>query len=466
MSHHFLQQMRSLTEHENKLILKEKSSQVYLELNPNAEKYFVADHLSFDCQEGVYVLPLIEGPYKSKVALHASDGTTFPFWGQDSLPRTNWTLTSRKIDSLSIGPPAAHYNERKFVGYAEFKQAHQNRNTLIYTLASHNPNPGTLYQINAETGQELQHYEFPFAVQSGNLSTADIKEGADWRTVLLVTLDTPEGRSVVLGFYITENSMTLEPILSIQKEKVSTHPKLIRFKNHFGFILGTEHNNEKVIEIIEFRGNALSSEKWQVQANPRFIVPVDSDASGTVDRIYFTDASALWKIDLKQPSPLPTKLQDIEVETLPKVVKDSRGTGLLVLFSGKNQDRKGIYVVRDTVHQGLSQDAMQMISVGDYFDILIRFGRLILIPKDHRERPKVINLPDYVEKTIEWTTQPAASIADSEIKKIVLRWDPKNQQEVLTTLNASLQLISVVSARINQDQYGRIAWSKLLIPDE
>jgi hypothetical protein len=125
-----------------------------------------------------------------------------------------------------------------------------------------------------------------------------------------------------------------------------------------------------------------------------FLTAADLQHSGFVDRVYVADQDHLWTIEFKDNVPQSHLLAEVTGLNALRVVPDAEGEGVRLYFLAKQKEQKGLFMIHDRLNN-LKQE-MICIRDGDYNALLVRFGRLLLIPQDTSRLPEVIDLPSHV----------------------------------------------------------------------
>jgi hypothetical protein len=378
---------------------------------------------------------------------------------QEILPKTHWSPHSELLALAYVGAPKAKYSAKRFPQYAHFRNTHKNRPPVVYALANHGKLKGNLYQLDAKTGQELQKYDLPNMEQS-SLFTADIYYNHAWCSFLWIQVNHD-----VWGFEVTDPKKTLKPIFKIALQEIFTSVKLVRLKDQFGVLVGGRLNNQSVLllSLMDDQGTGITQQTWALTDPPRFIVPVDENGIGRVNKVYISDQKALWELDLNVAHPLLAKKWDIEILAAPWVLRETTQPQNKLIFLANHGGKEGIY------HFGLDTDfpstKLKLIASGQYSDIRVRYGRLLVIPKDHKVLPKIFTLPNYLSKEIAWCYLYQGKASSEEIVYARLFWDSKQAKDILITLNLSGQL-NILETTLNKGQASRVVWRKLAFLQE
>lgn len=138
------------------------------------------------------------------------------------------------------------------------------------------------------------------------------------------------------------------------------------------------------------------------------LMAVDLKQLGTLDRLYAADQNYIWSIDLKNPHsghPYQYRLARLmganNLGNL-RVVPDAEGDGVCLYFLSQQGQNKSLYMIRDhlpILNSGepspevLSE--VTLVAAGDYSAFFVRFGRIILIPRDKQLKPEALDLPSH-----------------------------------------------------------------------
>lgn len=170
-------------------------------------------------------------------------------------------------------------------------------------------------------------------------------------------------------------------------------------------------------------------------------VLVDLYQTGKVDRMYSVDQDHIWSVDLTDTNNShPYLLAEAKQVSYPRVVPDAKGDGVRLYFLGEHARKKGLFMVHHPLtplkHEEPRQNTLfEVTSVieGDYDALFVRFGRLLLVPKEGLGETRVLELPSH-------------------------RCVPK--EEILSSLNMSTQL-NILATRTYIDKMRRISWRKI-----
>lgn len=159
------------------------------------------------------------------------------------------------------------------------------------------------------------------------------------------------------------------------------------------------------------------------------LAAVDLKQTGTVDRLYVSDQDHIWSVDAALTDyRLSYRLAEAKHASNLLVVPDVNGKGVRVYFLGQHAQKKGLFMIADSLMHDVVSEPMPIVE-GDYRTFFVRFGRLILIPRDPNHKIEVLDLPSH--------------------------------QPVHVNLNVSCQLISLVDCIIEDKLEQRIAWRKI-----
>jgi hypothetical protein len=124
----------------------------------------------------------------------------------------------------------------------------------------------------------------------------------------------------------------------------------------------------------------------------KFLTAIDTNTSGFVDRLYGVTESGeietylLESEDLRESKTIPFNFVNIKVESCPRVVKRPDGQGLWLIVLGKNEEgREGVFAIQD--------NSIIFLAEGSFDHFMIRYHRLILVPKSSEKNPIVLSLP-------------------------------------------------------------------------
>lgn len=124
-------------------------------------------------------------------------------------------------------------------------------------------------------------------------------------------------------------------------------------------------------------------------------VLVDLYQTGKVDRAYTVDQDHIWSVDLADTNNgNPYLLAEVKQVSYLRVVPDVKGNGVRLYFLGEHAQKKGLFMVIDPLRPGVLSE-VTLIVQGDYEALFVRFGRLLLIPKDQKEKAEVLDLPSH-----------------------------------------------------------------------
>ncbi len=161
------------------------------------------------------------------------------------------------------------------------------------------------------------------------------------------------------------------------------------------------------------------------------LTAADLKQTGTIDRLYVWDHDHLWSVDSTLADYRDSyRLAAVNQISHLRIVPDVNGEGVRLYFLGEYLDKKGLFMVYDSLNNPNTSDLSEVMPIiaGDYSELFVRFGRLLLLPSDPKQKPEVLDLPSH--------------------------------QPVAITLNVSSQLTSVIDS-VDKDKLGRMVWRKI-----
>lgn len=369
-------------------------------------------------------------------------------------------------DLLRVTSPEAPWDSLK--DYKAFKLKQKTRSVSIFGIFSQGMQKnGVLYQMDGETGRIMQYFTMPFAIQQGFLAVSDVYSKGTWRTMLAVSIThTFKSEASILVFDITDPTKPLEAsLLYNKKESIVqfSRPVFIRFKEGtFGIAMGGYSKDKGMFWMFSLEDARSPIQLTMGQSALSFLSAIDSNASGVVDTIYAADGQHAWSFDLTHSNCIEAKqISDtIEPSSSFKVIKNKQSPGVRLYCLGSDKETMGLFGIQDPVPVDKKAVIQKMIIKGDYQDIKLRFGQLILIPKQGNAVATVIRLANHQKLSIKWNSISQSKNDESNIVASHVLWDPEEQQEVLITLNTSCQL-NVSAARLNTKEYSRMAWREI-----
>ena len=157
------------------------------------------------------------------------------------------------------------------------------------------------------------------------------------------------------------------------------------------------------------------------------LTAIDLHQLGAVDKLYAADQDYLWSIDLsKRHSGEPyayrlARFTPANALSHLRVVRDPEGDAVRLYFLGQQGQKKGVFMIKDplrTLNSGASwQQVLSVVTLiieGDYRALLVRFGRIILMPTDPKRKAEALDLPTHQRAPVE---DKLGRIAFRKIKK-------------------------------------------------
>lgn len=353
--------------------------------------------------------------------------------------------------------------------YQAFKVSNEMRPKTLFVLTNQDDSkPAILYQLEASTQKEINHYILPANVSKGSLVLSDVFYKEHWHTLLVLTImDQHYPHDKVMIFEVTSSNVPLKPIMNYASQEISaisSKPVFLRFKNgQFGIAIGGHLKEQAVLQIILF-DNPQASIRYKFNGKSvTDLLAVDIYQQIAVNRIYLSDREHLWVLDL-------TKLNQSEVRLLANIkdlyalvaLSNPQAEGLRLYFIGRNLQFKGLFMLEDPLSTDVLVKEPRLICEGDYAALFARFGQLWVIPRQRGEAPLSLSLPSHL--TLAIRQQGFYPLLDFFPKEEVivskLMWDPKRRVELLLTMNLSCQL-NVFALYVDKTRYGRIMWRRL-----
>ena len=519
LSSSYQKELRSSMEAEKKL------TQMDLTLQKAPHNYqaegaiFVADHLGFNCSEGVDIVSVKVPPLESFLALPFS----FPHAPKTFKKKSMEIISFEKgfmqpemtniippglnpvniegIDLIGVEPPHSKVFDN-LAGYAAFKLENKLRPFTAYGLANCiDSKEGILFQVQPNSLASSNTYRLPFSISNGTLLEVEAFFEGKWHSILIATVFRLDSRvrgndgtepfctvpgqlcenCLMLFFDVTDPKKPLKPFFSfafsdshLQNPVQSSAPIPIRLRDgRFGILMTVCKNQESLLQMILLEPPFNSIKIASSKENFNFLVAIDPEQQAFVDKIYAGTANFLWGIDLSEHYEAKMHpLVEAEIKQPPIVVKNAQDIGHRIYFLGKIAATEGLFMVEDKhssdIHANKEPPSIQLIQGGKFEALHVRFGRLILIAKDLKDHC-VLNLPD--NKILPRIWQRLAvkgSLLDQgrieherqetqSVECIKCIWDPETETDTFLILNAGSQL-SIFSAAVNKDKYGRVLW--------
>lgn len=481
--------------------------------NNNQKLAFVPDHLGWGCVEGVWIFKNTSNASMVKntdlfaesfVAIRdpaqqfrlppfnpdfnqAVKKEFFSFFLQKDLifQQTLQTKNTDLMDVIYIDAPKQKWEHLS--GYTIFKNQNQSRVSQCFVLA--NTSKSVVYQLDVYTGKILKSFQFPVCFKQGFFVSSDVFYGNAWHTCLAAILsDKESGKSAIYIFEVnktlSETPNTLTPIMQINNtlypnlaDNISC-ASLIRFNDgQLGIAIGGSFKggskNRGILQIFSLQTLNLPIQ-IELELNPIiYLQVVDLETQGVGNRIYCSDKTHWWAVDLNNlNSHCIDKLASFDeiclnVPNSLVVVKAFSSVfhqmGVNLYFLAKDKRGEGLFRVFDPLKSSSSsQSSTSSISTqsffclaGNYQSLYARFGRLALVPKQATADPVVFNLAN--EKVIKTSWQTENNSGAGEVCMSLLLWDPKQKKDILYTMNQFAKIFKLMAA-FNNDKYGRLAW--------
>ncbi len=410
---------------------------------------FIADDLAFGYDEGVDIFKITKPPLQSMLAIRTADEHILNWTGNcycDVLNCHAWRSKEQEeregkgMVSVRVRAPQSKAFEN-LLNYQQFQLKYQKRPVRVFGLFNDiTHQKAVLREVSDNPNARFTSYQLPFALETGSLFVTDIYFEHDWHTVLILTVKARgRERGSILIFDISDPKQSLTPWLYKEWEGgciLKGGGVIVRDKvKGFGIAWVGSLYDHGILQILWFDD---PKQFFQLKVGAKsltFVSAIDSNKEGWTNRIYAADDHTLWRFETK--TRCVKKLTDIELISAMRIVPDPKQRADQIYFLGKGMMGKGLYMVRDLSSMDNFISIPQLIKGGDFTNLFIRSGSIILIPAKN-------TLQDPNDRVL--------------LEAVV--WDPKHEQEVYFTLNSSCQLKSLV-IRNNNGKYARLLWRKL-----
>jgi len=406
---------------------------------------FVPDHLGFGSHEGVDIFKAQASGLESFLAIRSPRGACY---SQENAAGVGGSC-DRILDIVRVTPQNGP--EQQFELWTQDEMG-----------------SGVLVQNRGKTHPEGEVvFRLPFAAKSGFLTSSEVSYADAEHTILVLSArDATNERSFLWVFDISDPEKPLEPFLTDAPENflISARPTVFKTAEAgVGIALGGSSGQAGAIRFV-FLNESRTSEQLTVGGEAlSFIVAASITQQAFVERLYVADSNHLWAVAISDLSHVsPCLLAEAAISAMPQVVLDGTGPGVRLYFLGTVLQTQGLWMLQDDLQTQHKHVLPEQVLSGDYNAVVVRFGRLLLIPAAFHSDPLVINLPDHLQLPVVWRSLGSMGVVSNEQERVRFArvlWDPEEQREVLWLISQGCQL-NLWTARPHADKYGRNAWRK------
>lgn len=433
--------------------------QIFPDFNIDQEPVFIADHLAFGCEEGVWLREIVTPFFKNRMI-----GRSHPF---------------DKGTSYTVVPNSNILKQPEMTQATILDLLFDPERELIYVLWNTGKNnQAVLAQLDLKTGGVNAIFELPFIAHKGWLSWANFsKFEKKQRFLLLSVVDEQRNKSRLIAFEGCSIEKKLIPLWTKTEAElgIASTPAIgARLSNGqmmimvIGKIMGANY-----LTAIPIMNNTDISEprRFLLEGDDiGILMAVDLKQQGIADRLYYADQNCLWSLAL-DPKIFSTseeivsqhynkkKWTGLKLNHAPLVVPDVSGRGVRLYITGEYLGKPGLFLIREG-----GEPQILLVQYGDYLRSFVRFGELWLIPKRATDEIILLQLP-YHQRNLVRCESLFSVVSDQLLfdrAYVEIRWDPILEREMIMVLNNSYEL-TIFKASPFLCRYGLTGWQPNIV---